>query len=179
MALMKELTELDRIHLVLALQRHTSKQQLVQQASMGIQGVGPALGAQQLFAPFFARRRLQMGSDWRPSWLAAPVACICTANHAWRAATSLAAGTNRRAGGTCSCAFRRQMLLTDTCCVRQPAWSQETQYVDDLVKLVKRESHAQHSKLTRCSCCACCRRCACWRCCCGCGRCCCACWPCC
>lgn len=30
---MRELTELDRIHLVLALQRHTSKQQLAQQAS--------------------------------------------------------------------------------------------------------------------------------------------------
>lgn len=31
-ALMRELTELDRIHLVLALQRHTSKQQLQHQA---------------------------------------------------------------------------------------------------------------------------------------------------
>lgn len=110
---MQELTELDRIHLVLALQRHTSKQKLARQVRGGL---GERLLSCEHERPV---------PQWVPAW-----------------DDRLAVTYSRKLAFVIPpCLVFQQIKLHSSLHL------QETEWVDDLVKLVKRES--QHSKLTR------------------------------
>ena len=126
-ALMRELTELDRIHLVLALQRHTSKAQLQHQACRGERRWGRH--APLLLLVVWKARGLV--------WQRHASACL---------PTCLSLLCSVVGAPTCGRSSGRHSL----CYTHPPLVVQETHYVDDLVKQVKREAHAQHSKLTRC-----------------------------